>query len=341
MNNAGMDLVGLFAKEFGLCDLSSDENVVILTEPESRSSYVDAAYAAARIMDAEVAIFTVPAGSPSPEPTTHTGSGPGLQSVLNNRVIQDALKQADFVVDLTREGFIHAPVQEEILSADTRVLFICDAPDVLARNLPKAEDASRVSAGADLLRSGKKLTIQSPAGTNLVASLEDAHPGGQKGFVDKPGTWDHWPSTMAMCWPKASDGEIVLTPTDILLPFKQYVSGEVSLTVKDGAITDIEGKSDTARLLEQFFDDNDDPWARYLSHMGWGMMQTANWYSVALYSRSEIMGMEARAFPGNFLWSTGPHPFLERESYAHLDIAMRGCTVRIDDNSVVEDGKLL
>jgi len=341
MNKAGMDLVGLFVKEFRLCKLNSSENVVILSEPESRESYVDAAYAAVRSMDAEVAIFTVPAGSPSPEPTTHTGSGPGLEAVLNNHVIQNALKQADFIVDLTREGFIHAPVQDEILGAGTRILFICDAPDVLARNLPSAEDSDRVASAAGLLESGQKMTIQSPAGTHLVASLEDAHPGGQKGFVDQPGTWDHWPSTMAMCWPKTSEGEIVLTPTDVLLPFKQYISGEVSLTVKDGAITDIEGSGDTARILEQFFEDNDDPWARYLSHMGWGMMHTANWYSVALYSRGEIMGMEARAFPGNFLWSTGPHPFLDRESYAHLDIAMRGCTISVDNNTVVDSGRLL
>ncbi|HEX6448898.1 MAG TPA: hypothetical protein VF060_05505 [Trebonia sp.] len=48
--------------------------------------------------------------------------------------------------------------------------------------------------------------------------------------------------------------------------------------------------------------------------------------------------MDARAFAGKFLWSTGPHPILKRESYAHVDVAMRGCTVSIDGTPVTLDG---
>lgn len=340
MDLTGVDLMRLFVREFELCKVSPGEHVIVLTEPASRQDYVAAAFGAAQQLGAHVATVTAPSGSPIPEPATHTGSGPGLQSVLDNRVIQDTLKAADMVVDLTREGFVHAPVQSEILAAGTRILFICDAPDVLARNLPSVHDTERVESAQALIKEASVMTVRSEAGTDFTVSLLDSHPGFQKGFVDKPGKWDHWPSTMVMCWPMTSAGTIVLTPRDILFPFKEFVSDNVTLEVVDGRIENISGGADAQRL-QQFFEDSNDQWARSLSHMGWGLMRTANWFATSMYAKDEIMGMDARAFAGNFLWSTGPHPFLKHESFAHLDIAMRGCTIAVDDTEVVKVGQLL
>ncbi|MGE0217487.1 hypothetical protein [Mycolicibacterium sp.] len=340
MDLTGVDLMRLFVREFELCKVSPGEHVIVLSEPSSRTDYVAAAWGAAQQLGARVASIVAPSGSPIPEPVTHTGSGPGLQSVLDNHVVQDALKGADMVIDLTREGFVHAPVQSEILSAGTRILFVCDAPDVLARNMPSEADTERVEAAAELIKASRVMKVTSEAGTDLAVDLVDSHPGFQKGFVDRPGKWDHWPSTMVVCWPMSSSGTIVLTAGDILLPFKEYVQNDIVLDVVDGRIEGISGGPDATRL-QQFFDDSDDPWARSLSHMGWGLMRTANWFATAMYSKHEIMGMDARAFAGNFLWSTGPHPFLGHDSFAHLDIAMRGCSILVDDTAVTKDGKLV
>jgi 2,5-dihydroxypyridine 5,6-dioxygenase len=340
MDLSGVDLMQLFTRQFELSKVSPGEHVIVLSEPSSRSDYVAAAFGAAKQLGAHVASVVTPSGTPIPEPATHTGSGPGLQSVLDNRVVQGALKAADMVVDLTHEGFVHAPIQSEILAEGTRILFVCDAPDVLARNMPTVEDTERVEAARDLIKQSSVMKVTSVAGTDLTIDLIDSHPGFQKGFVDKPGKWDHWPSTMVTCWPMTSNGTIVLTAGDILLPFKEYVSTDIFLTVVDGRIEGISGGPDASRL-QQFFDDSDDQWARSLSHMGWGLMHTANWFATAMYSKHEIMGMDARAFAGNFLWSTGPHPFLGHESFAHLDIAMRGCSIDVDDTAVTKDGRLV
>ncbi len=340
MDLTGVDLVRLFVREFELCKVAPGEHVIVLSEPSSRSDYVAAAFGAAQQLGARVASVVAPSGSPIPEPVTHTGSGPGLQSVLDNVVVQGTLKAADMVVDLTREGFVHAPIQSEILQAGTRILFVCDAPDVLARNLPAAEDTERVESAKALVAASTVMRVSSDAGTDLTVDLVDSHPGFQKGFVDKPGKWDHWPSTMVTCWPMTSNGTIVLAAGDILLPFKEYVQAEVALEIVGGRIEGINGGPDAARL-RQYFDDADDQWARSLSHMGWGLMRTANWFATAMYSKHEIMGMDARAFAGNFLWSTGPHPFLKHDSFAHLDIAMRGCSILVDDTLVTKDGKLV
>lgn len=340
MDLTGVDLMRLFVREFEMCNLTPGEHLIVLSEPSSRSDYVAAAFGAAQQLGAHVATVVAPSGSPIPEPATHTGSGPGLQSVLENRVVRDTLKAADMVVDLTREGFVHAPVQSEILAAGTRILFVCDAPDVLARNMPAHDDTERVQAAADLIKASAVMRVTSAAGTDFTVDLTDSHPGFQKGFVDKPGKWDHWPSTMVVCWPITSHGTIVLTAGDILLPFKEYVSTDIALEIVDGRIETITGGPDAIRL-RLFFEDSPDRWARSLSHMGWGLMRSANWFATAMYSKHEIMGMDARAFAGNFLWSTGPHPFLGHDSFAHLDIAMRGCSISVDDTVVTKDGRLV
>ena len=334
------DLVAAFTEELRLCRLRPDEHVVILAEPSSREDYVAAAFAASRAIGAHVISATVPGGSPAPVPSTHTGAGPGLLSVLQDRVAQDLLKQADLVLDLTREGFIHAPIQEEILAENTRILFVCDAPDVLIRNMPKANDKDRVLAGQQLVNETRTMRVTSPAGTDLTVNLEGVVCDFQVGFADDPGRWDHWPSTMVLCWPEVSDGRIVLAPGDILLPFKEYVRDEAVLEINQGHIDTVSGGAD-AKMLDRYLHDSDDKWARYLSHMGWGLMKSADWFAQAMYSKHEVMGMDARAFAGNFLWSTGPHPHLGRDSVAHLDIAMRDCTITLDDRVVVQDGTLV
>lgn len=336
---ASSDLLSAFTREFRLCKLARNEHVVILSEPESRGDYVAAAFGAAQACGAQVVAATVPSGSAAPLPSTHTGAGPGLQAVLEDTAAQDLLKSADFVVDLTKEGFIHAPVQDEILETGTRILFICDAPDVLLRNMPREDDKHRVQQGVDLLNQAETMRVTSASGTDLTVRLHGAEPMFQVGFADDPGRWDHWPSTMVMCWPEISDGQIVLAPGDILLPFKEYVREPVTLQVAGGHIQKIDGGAD-AHMLNTFFDDFADKWGRSLSHMGWGLLRSADWFATAMYGKGEIMGMDARAFAGNFLWSTGPHPVLGRESYAHVDVAMRDCTVRVDDTTVVEGGRL-
>ena len=143
---SSVDLLDAFTRELQLCKVKEGEHVVVLAEPGSRGDYVAAAFGAAKSLGAHVIAATVPGGTPAPMPSTHTGAGPGLTSVLNDTTAQDLLKSADLVVDVTREGFIHAPVQQEILRAGTRIIFVCDAPDVLIRNIPQEGDKERVQA---------------------------------------------------------------------------------------------------------------------------------------------------------------------------------------------------
>src|SRR5690606_5337748 len=182
------------------------------------------------------------------------------------------------------------------------------------------------------------------AGTDLVCSLGDYPLLKEYGFVDEPGRWDHWPSGFLATWSNESsaNGTIVLDRGDILLPMKSYVQSPITLTVRSGYVTDIKGELD-AELLIDYMESFNDAEAYALSHIGWGLQKRARWSVLSLYSRDSTIGMDARAFAGNFLFSLGPNTEAggTRDTPCHIDIPMRNCTIKLDDQIVVNKGKLV
>ncbi|MDO8280240.1 MAG: 2,5-dihydroxypyridine 5,6-dioxygenase, partial [Burkholderiaceae bacterium] len=185
----------------------------------------------------------------------------------------------------------------------------------------------------------------SQAGTELEVDISgpDLPITRQWGFVDEPGRWDHWPSGFIACFPhdRTAQGRIVLNAGDVLLPWGRYVQDRVSLTVKDGYITAIEGKGVDAFVLTDYFRRWKDPEVYALSHMGWGVHPAASWAALASYDPRTLYGQEVRSVEGNFMWSTGSNRFAKRETPAHMDIPMAGCTVSIDGQTVVDAGNLV
>ena len=78
-----------------------------------------------------------------------------------------------------------------------------------------------------------------------------------------------------------------------------------------------------------------------MSHRGWGVPPQASWAALDIYEPRSLYGQELRSTEGNFMWSTGSNRFAKRETPAHLDIPMRGCTIDIDGEEVVRNGRLV
>ena len=97
---------------------------------------------------------------------------------------------------------------------------------------------------------------------------------------------------------------------------------------------------DAVLAARDYFEIWKDPEVWAVSHMGWGVHPLAGWSAFDVYDPRSLYGQELRSTPGNFMWSTGPNRFANRETPAHLDIPMRGCTVEIDSEPVVIDGQL-
>ncbi len=129
---------------------------------------------------------------------------------------------------------------------------------------------------------------------------------------------------------------------DILLPQKSYTTDQIILTVENGYATKIEGGVD-AELLREYMDSFNDPEGYAISHIGWGLQPRCYWSTLGLYDKEQTIGMDARAYEGNFLFSLGPNNEGggSRTTACHIDIPLRNCTVSLDGEEVVRNGKVL
>jgi 2,5-dihydroxypyridine 5,6-dioxygenase len=106
-------------------------------------------------------------------------------------------------------------------------------------------------------------------------------------------------------------------------------------------VTSIDGQGADAELMRRYFAAWNDREAYATSHVGWGLNPRARYEALAMYDRRETNGTELRVFAGNFLYSTGANEFTGRYTEGHFDLPLRGCTVTLDGQPVVERGELL
>jgi 2,5-dihydroxypyridine 5,6-dioxygenase len=328
----------LFVDQLRLCKLQPTETVAVIAELGQKTEYVEAVVAAARDLGAGALVLTASSLS-NPMLPPYESDGREVAPLLA------AAGECDLVVDVTVGGLIHSDVRTRITGNGKRMLFVAEQADVLERLMGSPELRATVEAGGRKLKAGSTLRVTSAAGTELTADIsgEDLPVTHQWGYVDEPGRWDHWPSGFVACFPhdRTAEGTIVLQPGDVLIPWQRQVRDRVVLTVEKGFITDLAGDGNDVFLLRDYFESWEDPEVWAVSHMGWGMHPVARWSALDVYDPRSLYGQELRSAPGNFMWSTGSNRFASRETPAHLDIPMRGCTVEIDGAAVVRDGRLV
>lgn len=316
--------------------------ITILTDPDTHPQTLSTATAAAHALGTTVTRLDLsPVNgekSLSRDKTAYVGTTP----LTGNRSAIATLKASDLVIDLML--LLFSPEQHEVLMTGTKILLAVEPPEILARLVPTQEDRTRVLAAAAKLEGASHMHVTSAVGTDLKLDLGAFPLLKEYGFVDEPGRWDHWPSGLLATWPneRSANGMIVLDVGDILLPMKSYVHSRIEMTVEAGFITRIVGGMD-ADLLNDYMETFGDPEAYALSHVGWGLQNRARWSVMGLYGREATLGMDARAFAGNFLCSLGPNNEAggSRDTACHIDIPMRHCTVKVDGAAVVRDGRLV
>jgi len=277
----------------------------------------------------------------APVPIRSTGASNALQGL--GPALQ-ALAASTFVADCTLEGLMHAAELPAILQGGARVLYISNEhPDVLERLAPSSDDEQRVRAAMRQLRDARQMKVSSPAGTALTIRVEGARVGGVWGYTEKPGTLSHWPGGLCLCFPRSGsvNGTLVMAPGDLNLTFKRYAESAVRLSIENDYVTRIEGDSLDAELMREYFAAWGDREAYAVSHVGWGMNPRARWDALVMYDRADVNGTEQRAFAGNFLYSTGANEVAGRHTLGHFDLPFRHCTVELDGETVVRDGKLV
>jgi 2,5-dihydroxypyridine 5,6-dioxygenase len=335
------DMVRAWTHVLTLSKLEPKQTVTILTSDNTHPQTLNTARIAATNMGATVnRLDLAPVNAEfahSRDSLAYLGTTP----LTGNHSAIAALKKSDLVLDLMT--LLFSPEQAEILEGGTKILLAVEPPEVLVRLLPSLDDKVRVGKAAALLRAAKEMRVTSKAGTDLRLPMGEFPVIQEYGFVDEPGRWDHWPSGFGLTFPNEgqASGRVVLDRGDILLPMKSYLTTPIEMKVEKGYVTSITGDVD-ADLLNDYMESFDDKEAYAISHIGWGQQTRARWSTLGLYDREQTIGMDARAFAGNFLFSMGPNNEAggSRSTACHIDIPMRNCTVLLDNREVVREGKL-
>lgn len=325
-----------------LSNLTPGQQVSILTSDDSHPQTTAAATRAALELGAVVTTLRLPPVnaelSLSRDKTAYMGRTP----LTGNSAAMAALKASDLVIDLML--LLFSPEQGEILSSGTRILLAVEPPEVLVRMIPTREDRTRVLAATRRLEAARTMTVRSAAGTDFRCELGAFPVLTEYGFVDEPGRWDHWPSGFLATWPNegSANGRIVIDRGDIVLPFKTYVQSPIELTIENGYVRRIDGGFD-AEFLADYMASFRDPEVYAMSHIGWGLQPRAQWTALGLYDREATLGMDARSFYGNFLFSTGAN--IEaggtRDTPCHMDIPLRRCSLSLDGEPMTIDGDVI
>lgn len=336
------ELTQMFEHVLTLSKVDATQSVAVLKSHYSNPRTVRAAMDAAQRLQAKVYAVELPSFNHPMAMGNDMTAYCGDTALTGNLAAQRALEAADLIVDTMM--LLHSPEQEQILKTGTRILLAVEPPEVLARMLPTLEDKQRVQAAEVLLKQARSIRVTSRAGSDFRAALGQYPAVTEYGFADEPGRWDHWPSGFLFSWPneESAEGTLVLDVGDILLPFKTYAREKITLEIEKGFITAIHGGFE-AEYLRDYMKYFDDPEVYGISHIGWGLQPRAQWTAMGLHDRNDGMCMDARAFYGNFLFSTGPNTEVGglRKTPCHMDIPLRNCDIYLDEQAVVLGGDVV
>lgn len=335
-------LTAAWKEVLNLSKVKPGELVTLLTSTDTNQQSLRSARAAATELGGIVTTLELPPMnaevSLSPDKLAYVGA----TALAGNKAAMEALKNSDIVIDLML--LLFSAEQAEILESGTRMLLAVEPPEILARLIPTMDDRRRVLAGTERLKRAREMTVTSKAGTDFKVALGEYPVLTEYGFVDEPGRWDHWPSGFLATWGNegTANGKIVIDTGDIILPFKNYVQAPIELVFRDGYLREINGGVD-AEFLREYMESFNDPEVYALSHIGWGLQPRAKWTTLGLYDRGATIGMDARSFYGNFLFSTGPNTEAggTRDTPCHIDIPLRNCSVYLDGEPMTIDGKVI
>jgi len=333
-------LTSLFRKQFELCRVGPGQTVAIVSDLGTRREYIQAAFAASQEIGFDIYEMCVNA--------IPGWTSVGVPTIGKCKGTLEALMAVDMVL------IFHVPLfskwLRDVQAKGVRVQMIIDAPDDLyqLQSPPGLKEA--VVHAHKLYEKTRDVRVTSKAGTDLTYKCGDYPVMSQYGMADEPGRFDHWGVGLLHTFPNegSAQGRVVIAPGDVvILPYCRYVQDAIELEIRDGHIVSIDGGLDAALMREWLAEgktsENDkDPYA--LSHLGWGLNPQCRWDSLALYGDApERSRAASRSFPGNFLFSTGPNTQGggKRTTRGHYDVPMRNCTISLDGNVVVKDGRIV
>jgi 2,5-dihydroxypyridine 5,6-dioxygenase len=334
--NVAADLVSLFREGLRRSKVTDGEGVVVYADTLSNPQYPAAFLAAAKDLGAEACQIIQPA-------IPHK-LGRGIGRATPTPIIVEAMKKADFVVDVSTGGMLYSNEQNSILATGTRILRVREPDDCLLRLLPEQEVRARTIKGGERFGAAERIRIISEDGTDLTMDKGSRPVSIQYGMADEPGRWDHWPTGLITTTviEESVEGILVIGPASIIFPFERYVTEAIRIKFDDGFATSIEGGREAIMLRDLLATQNSQN-CRRVAHVGWGTDHRARWDVLASRGADGGGGAELRSIYGGVLLALGENRDLRGANAAplHLDIALRRARLELDGVAVVENGQIL
>jgi leucyl aminopeptidase (aminopeptidase T) len=247
-----------------------------------------------------------------------------------------AIQAADAVIAQASYAVVHTETIREALKRGTRV---CDMwgfnEDMMVRGGATADydEIGRLSQKiVQIITSGKEAHLTTPDGTDFTMSLEgrQAHP--LAGLATKPGQFCAFPDGEAAVSPLEGNSEgILVNPFCMEKAEIGFLKEGISLKVKAGKVTEIEGGT-TARQLLGFIDRLDDS-ARNIAELGIGTNPKCR-IGVTVREMKKAWGTAHVAIGDNK--SLGGNV----NSPLHMDMIFLEPTLVVDGQTVLKDGKV-
>ena len=334
--NVAADLVSLFREGLRRSKVKDGEGVVVYADTLSNPQYPAAFLAAAKDLGAEACQIIQPA---IPRELAR-----GIGRASPTPVIVEAMKKADFVVDVSTGGMLYSNEQNNILAAGTRILRVREPDDCLLRLLPDQEVRARTIKGGERFGVTERIRISSEDGTDVTMDKGSRPVSIQYGMADEPGRWDHWPTGLVTTTviEESVEGTLVIGPASVIFPFERYVTEAITIKFDRGFATSIDGGREAIMLRDLLATQNSRNCGR-IAHVGWGTDHRARWDILASRGADGGGGAELRSIYGGVLLALGENRDLRGQNAAplHLDIALRRARLELDGVAVVENGQIL
>lgn len=249
--------------------------------------------------------------------------------------VGEAMAAADVCFTCTTHAITHTRARLRAAEAGTRFGILRGVTEEMliegAMTVDFADLARRTRLVADRLDAASRVEVTSEAGTDVSFGVEGCPAFSLDGQYHEAEGFATLPPGESPTHPAegTANGAIVI---DVSMDAVGLLDEPIRLTVEDGFVTDVAG-GDGAATLEGIFAAADEN-ARNVAE-----------FAIGTNERAKLIGNQAedKKKAGTVHFAVGDNESLggTLRSEIHLDGVLRAPTVRLDDEVVVEDGRLL
>ncbi|MBN1351965.1 aminopeptidase [candidate division KSB1 bacterium] len=247
------------------------------------------------------------------------------------KALIEAMRHADAVILTTEFPLIHRQVR--VTGFKTRILTISTIDTNTIERLISADYSKikeRTQKMADIFTIGKRLTITTPAGTNLTMSIANVKGKVNSGVATDKGQFSSLPGGEAYLSPVSgsAQGKVVI---DRSLDFIGLLNEPLTLSVKDGVIVKISGNKEAQnfrRIIKPYGQN-----ARKLIGVGVGTNDRA---------KPGLSVGEDKKSIGTVHITIGNNTFYDktRRLPARIDGVLQNASLSIDGRQIIKHGEI-